>query len=465
MQLTFKDLSGLPGGRWLVEPESGDGMITAVCDDSRKLAPGAIFVAIAGELTDGHRYVAAALEAGASGIIVQQEPDEAVMSRLASRPCPCLLVPDSLRAFQQLALKHLQSFSDLRVLAITGSCGKTSTKEMLAAVLSRRWPERVLKTLGNTNNHFGVPRNLFRINESTAAAVIEMGTNHPGEIANLVSLAPPQVALVSNIGHAHLEFFHNLEGVATEKGDILAGILPGGTAVFPQEAVGAEILRAKAGDRRIITFGTSDDADVQYTYCGYKGGNFRLKLFWRATGIMREVVWGIGGAHMASNAAAAAAAATAMGLTPEEIVSGLEACVLPGQRQEIFEVKGVHWVNDAYNSNPDSCRASIGWFAEVTPKLATRVLVLGDMRELGENAHEAHKSVIAEAVAKCPDAQLITVGEEMRRAVAALNLHGILSVDDVEEVRKPLENFTVDGAWILLKGSHSINLPVLCPAK
>jgi UDP-N-acetylmuramoyl-tripeptide--D-alanyl-D-alanine ligase len=336
---------------------------------------------------------------------------------------------------------------------------------MCAAIFARRWPERVLKTIGNTNNHFGVPRNLLRINENTAAAVIEMGTNHPGEIANLVSLAPPRVALVSNIGHAHLEFFHDLEGVAREKGDILAGLLPGGTAVFPEDAAGAEILREKAGANRILTFGTSETADLQYSYCGYRNGAFRFRLFWRNTGIMREVTWNIGGVHMASNAAAAAAAATAMGFTPDEIAAGLASCALPGQRQEIIEANGIHWVNDAYNSNPDSCRASIGWFAEVTPKMAPQVLILGDMRELGDNAAAAHQEILKEALTRCPDAQLITVGVEMRRAAFEMGLHGVLTMDDVEEVREPLAKLAAPGTWILLKGSHSINLPALCPAK
>lgn len=180
---------------------------------------------------------------------------------------------------------------------------------------------------------------------------------------------------------------------------------------------------------------------------------------------MREVVWKIGGEHMASNAAAAAAAATAMGFTPDEIACGLTACVLPGQRQEIIEADGVHWVNDAYNSNPSSCLASIAWFAEVAPKLSPKVLVLGDMRELGENSAEAHQEILAAVARCCPEAQLITVGDEMRRAVIAGKLHGVLTMNDVEEVRDPLAKLAVPGSWVLLKGSHSINLPELCPAK
>ena len=246
--LSFAELEKATCGRWLVAPGSMDSGVERLTDDSRTLVPGELFIAIKGELTDGRMYLPSALEKGAGCLLVQDDPPPSVLQAASASGCPCLKVEDSLAAYQQLALWHRAQFPQARILAITGSCGKTSTKEMCAAILEEHFPGGVLKTAGSTNNHFGVPRNLYRIDGTTRVAVIEMGTNHPGEIASLVRLAPPEVGVVCNIGEAHLEFFHDLAGVAREKSSIFKGILPGGTAVYPAAATGAEILRAAVPD-------------------------------------------------------------------------------------------------------------------------------------------------------------------------------------------------------------------------
>lgn len=452
--------AALEGSKWLIAPPASDGCFTAVEDDSRKLAPGALFAAIAGEITDGHKYLAAAAAAGAAGVLVQRELTEEESAVLESHHCACLLVPDTLRAFQQLALCHREHYSSALVLAITGSCGKTSTKEMCAAILEEHFPGGVIKTIGSTNNHFGVPRNLFRINDQTKVAVIEMGTNHPGEIAGLVRLAPPDVGVVCNIGHAHLEFFHDLRGVAAEKGDLLAGTIPAGVTVYPADAEGADILARKAAPRMALTFGEKSNADLRYEYRGYRDGAFQLMLHWARTGITKEVTWNLGGKHMAANAAAAAAAATALGCTPEEVVTGLQKCTLPGGRLEIREKEGINYVNDAFNANPDSMRAALEWFAEVAPETAPQLLVLGDMLELGEGAAEAHAEVLEYAQKCCPDAAVLTVGTQMAAAAAQLRL---LNVPDAETAKALLENNLPPGTWVLLKSSHGIRLATLAP--
>ena len=463
--LSFAELAQVTGGTWLVPPEVSKLQgIASWSDDSRKLSAGMLFLAIRGELTDGHKYLANAVEGGASAVLVEDAPAEALLSELRSRGVPCLQCASSLAAYQRLALWHREQFPSVKVLAVTGSCGKTSTKEMCASILEQRWPGGVLKTIGSTNNHFGVPRNLLRIGDETRVAVIEMGTNHPGEIANLVSLAPPDVGVVCNIGHAHLEFFHDLEGVAREKGDLLAGTRPTGVVVYPSESVGVQTLRKKAGARRQLTFGTSAEAAVAYEYCGFSDGKFHLKLHWRETGERREVAWDLGGAHMAANAACAAAATTALGCTADEVARGLAACQLPGQRLEVTEVAGVHWVNDAFNANPDSLRAALEWFAEVVPPEAPSVLVLGDMLELGASAAQSHRAALRYAREKCPRAQLWTVGPLMKAAAAEVDAE-IHSVADAEAMRARLDALAVPGAWLLLKSSHGIGLAKLVPTK
>lgn len=455
------DLLTITGGRWLKAPSDIQAFsFCGVCDDSRQAKPGQLFVAIKGELSDGHKYIRQAAASGVAAVCVQDIPDDALLNAI---PCPCLAVEDTMLAFQRLAQAHRRQFPSLKVIGVTGSCGKTSSKEMCAAILEHCWPGQVLKTEGNTNNYFGVPRNLLRITADTRCAVIEMGSNHPGEIARLVNLVEPDIGLVCNIGHAHLEFFHDLRGVATEKGDILAGTRKDGIAVIPGEAEGVDILRAKAGSRRIFTFGTRKDDDVRGEYLGYdeNANAFRIRLTWKASGETRTFSWTIGGAHQAVNAAGAAAVATALAISPDDIVAGLQKCSLPGSRLNIIEADGVHWANDAYNANPDSTRAALEWFAEVSTKAKSQVLVLGEMRELGgEVAPKAHEDMLRLAHEKFPNGRIIAVGKQYQPSALSL---GVEYYDTIENVLAIRNQLTIPGAWILLKGSNGVGVFKLAP--
>ncbi|MBT4816959.1 MAG: hypothetical protein HON70_14745, partial [Lentisphaerae bacterium] len=314
--------------------------IHAVTDDSRSVVPGALFIAIEGELTDGHRYLSQAVESRGAAICVSKPPTPDIVAKCAAFDVPCLLVSDTLNAFQALSHRHRTRLSDLQVVGITGSCGKTSSKEMIAAVLEGAFADCVLKTEGNTNNHFGVPRNLLRLNVNHRFAVLELGSNHPGEIAALTSLVSPDTGMVCNIGRAHLEFFGDTAGVAREKGDILAGTVPEGTAVLPYEADHVETLRQKAGERRIVTFGESPEADVSMLYLGRQDSQFAVQLTIKATAEERQFRWGLGGRHQAMNAAGAAAVGLALDLPLSTITEGLRQTRLPGMRMSVQEVGG-----------------------------------------------------------------------------------------------------------------------------
>jgi UDP-N-acetylmuramoyl-tripeptide--D-alanyl-D-alanine ligase len=454
---SWRELLDVCGGQWLIAPEADacSAGVTSVFDDSRAIVPGALFVAIVGDLTDGHRYLEQALDKQAAAACLEKVPEEKLLHRMRAEGTPCLLVDNGLVAFQRLARAHRHKFPDLIELAITGSSGKTSSKELCAAILEQRWPRQVLKTIGNTNNHYGVPRNLLRLTPETAVAVIEMGSNHPGEIAGLVSLTSPRVGLVCNIGQAHLEFFHDLNGVANEKGDLLAGTNSDGWAIFPYEAVGHEILLAKAGKRRCLTFGKSPEADVRSEYLGWQKGLFRVRLSWRQGGVVREFDWQLGGAHQALNAAGAAAASTALGLTADEIIRGLQNCQLPDQRMEVLEKDGLFWCNDAYNANPDSAQAALEWFAEISSQAEKRALILGDMRELGENAAQAHLELLQKASAALPQARIIAVGELMEKPAKALKIEHF---PDTNSAKVALKGEFSPGTWILLKASNGLQL-------
>ena len=458
---SWTELLSLTGGQWLLPPAecTAQAGVTGVSDDSRQTPRGSLFIAIVGEIADGHNFLPQAIAAGAGAVCLEKAPTAEMLQQMRDNCCPCLQVPDSLAAFQTLARAHGRKFPQLRILGITGSCGKTSTKEMCAAVLEQRWPGQVLKTLGNTNNHYGLPRNLLRLDQSHRLAVLEMGSNHPGEIAHLATLAPPNVGLVCNIGSAHLEFFHDLSGVATEKGDLLAAIAADGIAIFPAETPGREILEKKAGQRKIITFGSSAAADVRCEYLGLAAGEqAALRLSWRDCREVREFCWKIGGAHQALNAAAAAAAGKAFGLTADEIVAGLQSCTLPGQRMEIVEREGVFWANDAYNANPDSAAAALAWFAEVSRTASRRIIILGEMRELGDLAPQAHLRLLQQARAAFPEAEIICVGKLMAAPAQALQL---AYYPDVDTLLQGLPAKFPPRTWILLKASNGVKLYTL----
>ncbi len=443
---SWDDLRRITGGDWLApgpRPQSAAG-VSAVCDDSRAIRPGALFMAIRGETADGHRFVAAAAAAGAGAVCVCQDPDAETLAALRSHGCPVLRVADTLAAFQRLAREHRRAMRQVVVVGITGSCGKTSTKEMLAAVLARRYPGAVLKTEGNTNNHFGVPRNLLRLEAGHRAAVIEMGTNHPGEIAALARLAEPDLGVVSNIGAAHLEYFGDLAGVAREKGDLLALTAGTGIAVLPCEAAHADILRAKAGSRRVVTFGTTPDADVVVAYEGLCGAGAAFTLSWPREGRRVRVEWPLVGAHQALNAGAAAA--------------------LPAMRLERRTVAGVNWVNDAYNANPDSMRAGIESFLELAAAATPgdRVMVLGDMLEQGPLGQAAHRELLRWVAARADGATVVPIGALMAAAAAEI---GLDAYPDAAAAAAVVRGNARPGRWIFVKGSRGLHLEALLPPR
>jgi UDP-N-acetylmuramoyl-tripeptide--D-alanyl-D-alanine ligase len=354
VRFTPGELAEITGGRWsrpLLQPVSG------VTDDSRGVSPGDLFVAVRGTLTDGHRYLAAARAAGAAAVCV--EPDHEADGQANG---PCLVVDNTLRAYQVLARAHRLRFPELQVVAITGSSGKTSLRAILAHVLEKHWPGAVLATQANTNNHFGVPRNLLRLTSAHRVAVLEIGSNHFGEIAALADLVRPQIAAITTIGPAHLEFFGDLEGVAREKGALLEALPAGGTAVLPGDSPFLDRLQDRVRDCRVLTFGKGPAVDVRAGYDGpTASGRYALRLAWQGDPRTDTVTldWPIGGSHQACNAAAAAAVARNLGLTPEGIAAALRDCELPGMRMRCEERHGVRWFNDAYNANPESTRASL----------------------------------------------------------------------------------------------------------
>ncbi len=416
-----------------------DLQLNSFSTDTRTLNPGDIYIALQGENFDGHDYIEQALEAGAAGFVV---------SRAVNTDKPCLQVADTLLALQELSRLWARGHQ-VPTIAITGSNGKTTVKELIAAILRQLGP--VLATEGNLNNEIGVPLTLLKLRQEHQYAVIEMGANHLGEIKTLSRLASPDVAVITNTEAAHLEGFGSLLDVAHAKSEIFSGLEDDGWAVIYAEDGRADILEAAASDCRIRTFGTSEDADVQ----AGRGEGFRVE----GVGDAFDVTFSLLGAHNRVNALAAIAAVQCLDAQAETIQAGL-ASIKPVARR--LEQKpgaaGSTLIDDSYNANPASVRAGIDVLAEAGGK---RMLILGDMLELGEEAVMLHKGVGLYADRKNIDA-VWTVGELAQHASASSHVgrHFASKEELLENLLPELDPNTS----LLLKGSRGARMDRLVDA-
>lgn len=419
---------------------------TGVFTDTRQQSEGALFVALSGENFDAHNFLDKALESGAAALCVARSK-----AHLAPSGVPLLLCDDTVAAYQALGRFHRKRFDRLTVFAVTGSVGKTSVKEMLRAICTEAAGSdgRVLWTEGNTNNQIGVPRNLLRLNTDHRYAVLEAGTNHFGEIAPLSYAIVPDVALVNSVAPCHLEFLLSLEGVAEEKSHICDGLSKDGIAVFPAEVPQLEILKKKAPGK-VMLFGASE-GDVKAEYLGGSLRGSRIRLHF-PSGMKHIVEWHLSGAHQAMNAAAAATAASAVGIKPEIIVSGLVKTELPGGRNRIFRSGNVTFIDDTYNANPAAVCAALKNLKEFADP-EKLVILLGEMRELGDASESAHAQVLELVKILFPGVRLLTVG----------NAFGKNSLPDAGAAKEKLACMLKPGDLLFAKGSRGVRLETALP--
>lgn len=431
--------------------------VTAVTIDSRNAAPGALFFALRGDRHDGHEFVTDAIARGAVGAVVSRPvpslPDGAVV----------LLVRDVLSALGKLA-SYTRKRTGIFLVGVTGSTGKTSTKDILSAVLGMKF--RVLHTRGNLNNEVGVPLTLLDIGPDHEVAVVEMAMRAPGEISGLARISQPNAAVVTNVGETHLERLGSVRAIADAKGEILDFIPPQGFAVLHAESpfIHDQARRCKG---RVIFFGTGSEATVQLVDYRpeHDGGRFRVA----AEGVEENYFIPVPGYHNAVNALAAVAAAREMGLSPEEIREGLRRVELSSMRLEIRKCGSLTVINDSYNANPASMRAALTVLQEVA-RGRRRVAVLGDMLELGERTVSAHREV-GEAAAGSADF-IVAVGE-LAEDIAAGAVASGLPVDrvttcpDAAKAAEVLREMSLHEAVVLVKASRGIHLEAvveaLCP--
>ncbi len=415
---------------------------TSVCSDSRQVRPGCLFVALLGERFDGHAFVADAVRNGASVALVEQPVDAAVAQ---------VIVPNSRRALGLAAAAWRARFR-LPLIAVTGSNGKTTVTQMLAGILARAFgPTRRLATRGNLNNDIGLPLMLFELAAGHKAAVLELGMNHPGEIAYLAQLAQPTVALVNNAQREHQEFLGSVEATARENGAAIAALPPEGIAVFPADDPCAPIWRNLAGTRRIIDFAQAADATVTAEH-ELQDSGARLEIVTPA-GLIRTRL-AVPGLHNVHNALAACAAALAVDVPPGAIAAGLAMfTAVDGRGVQSRTAGGAALIDDSYNANPDSVRAAIDLLAGAG---RPRILVLGDMGEVGSRGADYHREVGAYAKSRAIDV-LLGTGPAMRDACAAFGA-GAEHFDDVEALRERAQELAQPGATLLVKGSRFMRM-------
>ena len=425
-------------------------MVSRVTTDTREAGEGDLFVAIRGERFDPHDFLEKA--AAASGAVVERVPDDAPPS------LPLVVVENARVALGDLARHHRRSLTKTKVIAVAGSNGKTGTKHLLHAALS---PTRRGTTSPKSfNNDIGVPLTLLPVDPADDYVIVEVGTNHPGEVEPLSRIALPDVAIITSIGEEHLEGLGDLDGVRRENAKITAGMDGDGVLILPG---GEPRLRELCDFRgRVVTFGATADCDVRVAdvHTGYDGTRFRIngiEAFVPALGL-----------HAASNATAAFAAAVAIGVDPADAIRGLASAEMPSMRMQIVDLPGgVRLINDAYNANPASLRAALATLRDLD-HAGRKVAVIGTMLELGEQSDRYHREAGGLAAAAGFDL-LIGVGDGGVIVVEAAQAAGLSAQSahtfaTSEEAAEAMPSLVRGGDLLLLKGSRGVGLERIATA-
>ncbi|MEW6724842.1 MAG: UDP-N-acetylmuramoyl-tripeptide--D-alanyl-D-alanine ligase [Bacillota bacterium] len=432
--------------------------VTSVVTDSRQAAPGSLFVCLPGERVDGHEFAGAAGEQGAVAALAQRE-------LAAPGTMGVVMVPDTRQALWDLAVAYRSRFAP-RTIAITGSVGKTTTKDIVASILSARFC--VLKNEGNLNTEIGLPLTIFRLRPEHQVAVVELAMRGLGQIAQLAELARPEVGIVTNVGEAHLELLGSIENIARAKGELVMALPREGLAVLNGDDPRVRAMAIGAAPS-VITYGLSENNDVQGTPLDRKNGHTR---FWvRSTGQLlgqaeRVLSSPIPGRHNLSNTLAAVAVARWLGMDWEGIQTGLHQYQGSAMRLVIADHNGVTIIDDSYNASPASVRAALHTLADEAGT-RRRVAILGDMLELGERENELHYQ-LGPAIVAAGVSLLVAVGPRSRHTATGAEAAGLAGricwVSDNQQALEVAREFLAAGDVVLVKGSRGMKMEEIVTA-
>ncbi len=439
--LSLAQIAEFAGGT-LVSSDRNDA-ISRISTDSRTIQAGDLFVPIRGDNFDGHRFVEQTAERGAAGALVDESwsgnvPDDFALIRVA----------DTLVGYQNIAAAY-RKFLGLKVLGITGSNGKTSTKDFAAAALGRRF--RVAKTEGNFNNHVGLPQTILNASARDEVAVWEMGMNHPGEIATLARIAAPDAAIITNIGVAHIEFMGSREAIAQEKGALAEAVGSDGTVILNADDPFSESIARRTSGKVIMVGINNGSLRAEDIRQSAEGSEFTV-----LEGAHRcRAQLPVPGLHMVLNAILAIAAGRAFGVSIEDCAVGLASTPLTKARLQLREIRGVQFLDDSYNASPESMKAALRTLVELETD-GQRIAVLGHMGELGAESERGHSEVGA-AAAGLPIDRLITIGElgaPISTAAKAAGLQNTENVATAADAAELLAEHASPGDLVLVKGSR-----------
>jgi len=443
---------GVWAGARLVQGD-GERFAARVCTDTRQVQPGDLFIALVGEKFDGHDFVKEAVQKGAIGLVVSKTPEPGAVPESVG----ILKVADTLVALQSLAAAYRQSLS-VKVAAVTGSSGKTSTKEMIASILERRY--EVHKTHANLNNHIGLPLTLLDLDEDDEWCVVEIGMNQPGEILHLTRIARPDIAVITNIGWAHIAAFENQEAIASEKCDILVPLDESGVAIVNIEDPFLQNV-AERTRAQVRWVGESMDCSVRFREPSFDSDLDGMRFRLEGAGFSLDARVPYPGIHMVENAVLAAQVGLEAGLEPVEVVEGLERVQFPKGRMGLYEWNGGYLLDDSYNANPDSMAAAFRSLSLLGSD-GRKIALLGCMAELGDYSERLHTWVGARLGAEQFDG-VYCVGEEADTLCQAAIQAGLPEerchpcADPMEMATRYLEN-SQDGDHVLVKGSRLYEL-------
>ena len=416
----------------------------AITTDSRDCPEGSIFIALKGDTFDGNQFASQALDKGCAVAVVS---DEQVYNAYHGDK-QMILVPDTLQAYKDLAREHRRRF-DIPVIAITGTNGKTTTKELVRAVLTERYDG--MATEGNYNNDVGVPKTLLRLSVMDEIAVIEMGASHPGDIKTLAETAEPTCGLITNVGKAHLQGFGSLEGVIKTKGELYENLATRPDSVIFINADNEYLMGILPQGVKAEFYTCDENKTNASVYGQIIACDPFLRLKWRsAQGDWHEVATRLIGSYNIDNVLAAVTVGLHFEVAPEQICHALENYIPSNNRSQLTETEHNHLIVDAYNANPTSMAAALDNFSlmQVSPKMA----ILGEMRELGTSSAEEHRRVV-ERLASCPFDEVWLVGEEFKNIDCPYR-----KFDDVEQVKAAIAANRPEGRYILIKGSNGTRL-------